>query len=77
MSANAGQDVEYKNDEIDLVTLVRDLWKQRLIILGVMGLGGLAAVAYVQIATPYYQTQSVLKAASPQKLRSTQSHRCT
>ncbi|OEO23980.1 chain-length determining protein [Pseudomonas sp. J237] len=64
MSANAGQDVEYKNDEIDLVDLVQDLWKQRLIILGVMGLVGLAAVAYVQIATPYYQTQSVLKAAS-------------
>uniref|UniRef100_UPI0025802EC7 Wzz/FepE/Etk N-terminal domain-containing protein n=1 Tax=Pseudomonas sp. TaxID=306 RepID=UPI0025802EC7 len=64
MSAYAGQDVEYKNDEIDLVALVQDLWKQRLVILGIMGLFGLAAVAYVLIATPYYQTQSVLKATS-------------
>lgn len=49
------------NDEIDLVELIRALWRQRLLIVGVTFAATLIAAAYAFLATPYYQTKTYLR----------------
>lgn len=49
------------NDEIDLVELLRALWRQRLLIVGVTFAATLIAAAYAFLATPYYQTKTYLR----------------
>lgn len=52
------------HDEIDLVKLVRTLWKQKTLIVAVTALAGLLGLAYAVLATPYYKVQSVLRPAA-------------
>lgn len=52
---------QYSNDEIDLVELARALWRQKAVILGVAAAITLVAVLYALLATPYYQTRSMLR----------------
>lgn len=64
MNAHVGPGPSFSNDEIDLVAIFQDIWRQRWLIAGVMAFVGLIAVAYAFLATPYYQAQSILKPTS-------------
>ncbi|WP_286974062.1 Wzz/FepE/Etk N-terminal domain-containing protein [Pseudomonas sp.] len=64
MNAHVSPGPSFSNDEIDLVAIFQDIWRQRWLIAGVMGAVGLIAAAYAFLATPYYQTQSILKPTS-------------
>lgn len=64
MNARADNVSNHQSDEIDLLALLQNLWRQRWLIVGISALVGLAAIAYALMATPYYQAQSVLKPAS-------------
>ncbi|WAG81798.1 chain-length determining protein [Metapseudomonas furukawaii] len=52
------------SDEIDLVALFKDLWKQKLLVLSITGLATALAAVYAFTATPYYKVESVLRTAS-------------
>lgn len=52
------------HDEIDLVQLGRALWKQKLLIVAVTLIVGLAGLAYALLAPRYYTVQSVLRPAA-------------
>ncbi len=52
-----------RNDEIDLLELVKNLWAQKLLIILVTLVVTAAAAAYAFLATPEYQVQSVLRPA--------------
>lgn len=52
------------HDEIDLIQLVRALWKQKTLIIAVAALAGLIGLAYALLATRYYSVQSVLRPAA-------------
>lgn len=49
------------NDEIDLRELIRSLWDQRWVIVGVAAFVALVAALYAFLATPYYRVQSILR----------------
>ncbi len=51
------------SDEIDLFELIADLWKEKWIIISTTLIAGIIAVAYALLATPIYQTRSVIKPA--------------
>ena len=53
--------VNENNDEIDLRELIRSLWDQRWIIVGITAFVTLIAVLYAFLATPYYRVQSILR----------------
>ncbi|HTO18375.1 MAG TPA: Wzz/FepE/Etk N-terminal domain-containing protein [Pseudomonas sp.] len=53
--------VNENNDEIDLRELIRSLWDQRWIIVGITAFITLIAVLYAFLATPYYRVQSILR----------------
>lgn len=53
-----------RDDEIDLVELVRALWGQRFLILAVTVLVGVMGLAYAMLATRHYSVQSVLRPAA-------------
>lgn len=48
-------------DEIDLVELIRALWKQKLLIAGITLAITIVAAAYAFLATPYYETRTYLR----------------
>lgn len=52
------------HDEIDLVQLVRALWKQKALIIVVTALAGLVGLVYASFAPRYYSVQSVLRPAA-------------
>lgn len=58
----------HSNDEIDLVELARALWRQKLTILTVAAVVTAVAVAYALLATPYYQTKTLLRPVPPSGL---------
>ncbi|BAN47566.1 Wzz/FepE/Etk N-terminal domain-containing protein [Metapseudomonas resinovorans] len=51
-------------DEIDILELVKDLWRQKVLILGFALLAAVLGVIYALTATPQYKVQSVLRPAS-------------
>src|SRR5690606_24327019 len=53
--------VNENNDEIDLRELIRSLWDQRWIIVGITAFITLIAVLYAFLATPYYRVQTILR----------------
>lgn len=53
--------VREENDEIDLRELIRSLWDQRWIVIGVAALVTVVAALYAFMATPYYRVQSILR----------------
>lgn len=52
------------SDEIDLVQLIRGLWKQKALIISITALAGVIGLAYALLATRYYTVQSVLRPAA-------------
>ncbi|WP_417662973.1 Wzz/FepE/Etk N-terminal domain-containing protein [Pseudomonas sp.] len=64
MNARVSHGSETNSDEIDLFALINSLWLQRWLIVSVMALVTIVAGTYALLATPYYQTQSVLKPTS-------------
>lgn len=57
----AMQPTSVSNDEIDLVELFQSLWRQKLLIVGVMAVCTIIAAGYALLATPYYKTVSFLR----------------
>jgi len=57
-----------RDDEIDLVELVRELWRRKLLIIGITFIVTLVALAYALLATPYYKTQIILRPVSAKDL---------
>ncbi|WP_027589397.1 Wzz/FepE/Etk N-terminal domain-containing protein [Pseudomonas sp. RL] len=53
--------VNDNNDEIDLRELIRSLWDQRWVIVGITAFITLIAALYAFLATPYYRVQSILR----------------
>jgi LPS O-antigen subunit length determinant protein (WzzB/FepE family) len=53
-----------ESDEIDLVELLRALWRQKLLIAVIAFLVTTVATAYAFLATPYYQAQSLIRPTS-------------
>ena len=49
------------NDEIDLRELIRSLWTQRWIIVGIAAVIAVIAALYAFMATPHYRVQSILR----------------
>ncbi|MBS3186421.1 LPS O-antigen chain length determinant protein WzzB [Pseudomonas sp. PCH44] len=52
------------NEEIDLVELVRELWKGRVLILSVMLMFLFCAVIYVYVKAPQYEAKATVRAPS-------------
>ncbi|MCQ4271902.1 Wzz/FepE/Etk N-terminal domain-containing protein [Pseudomonas kuykendallii] len=57
-----------RDDEIDIVELIRALWQRKFLIAGITFAATLIALAYALMATPYYQTQTTLRPASAKDL---------
>jgi len=51
-------------DEIDLIQLLRALWKQKFLIGGIAGVCTLVGLLYAMLAPRYYTVQSVLRPAA-------------
>ncbi|WP_308812242.1 Wzz/FepE/Etk N-terminal domain-containing protein [Pseudomonas plecoglossicida] len=49
------------NSETDLFDLVRRLWRRRVLILGVAAVSAALGVVYAQLATPVYETSTILR----------------
>lgn len=52
------------HDEIDILTLIRGLWQQKVLILAVAAVTTALALIYTVTATPQYKVQSVLRLPS-------------
>jgi len=52
------------SDEIDLIQLLRALWKQKFLIGGIAGVCALVGLLYAMLAPRYYTVQSVLRPAA-------------
>lgn len=52
-----------QDDEIDLFELAQDLWREKVVVLVIGAVVTLLALIYALVATPVYQTSSVLKPA--------------
>ncbi|WP_314406938.1 Wzz/FepE/Etk N-terminal domain-containing protein [Pseudomonas kuykendallii] len=57
-----------RDDEIDIVELIRALWQRKFLIAGITFAATLIALAYALMATPYYQTQTTLRPVSAKDL---------
>jgi len=57
-----------RDDEIDIVELIRALWQRKFLIAGITFAVTLIALAYALMATPYYQTQTTLRPVSAKDL---------
>lgn len=55
------QHVNPRADEIDFVELLRVLWRQKYLIVGVAFIVAFIAAGYAFLATPYYQTRTYLR----------------
>lgn len=67
MTTPAPQSPVY-DDEIDLFELAQDLWREKVVVLVVGAVVTLLALIYALVATPVYQTSSVLKPAKTKDL---------
>lgn len=61
-STQLPQSISY-DDEIDLFELAQDIWQERILIIGITFFAAVLAVIYALIATPIYQTSSIIKLA--------------
>ena len=57
-----------RDDEIDIIELIRALWQRKFLIAGITFAATLIALAYALMATPYYQTQTTLRPVSAKDL---------
>lgn len=55
------QHLNSRADEFDLVELLRVLWRQKYLIVGVTFIVAFIAAGYAFLATPYYQTKTYLR----------------
>ncbi|NLY16076.1 MAG: chain-length determining protein [Gammaproteobacteria bacterium] len=67
MTTPAPQSPVY-DEEIDLFELAQDLWREKVVVLVVGAVVTLLALIYALVATPVYQTSSVLKPAKTKDL---------